>query len=173
MCAARTARRTRGSYAAAECDALRSRSQQAEAPPDELKSKPATRPAVFGEPWDASWLWFLISESKPRRAQSEVVCKSISVDTARSAIAGASETLLAELCISKERSGRPRPRFAAADPICLANCYTLATPGLQANCDRGTIKRRTSSHDEAAQRRAKTLGPPGLGARLPPATTLP
>ena len=74
---------------------------------EEPKSKPATRPGVFGEPWDGPWLWFAISESKPRRAQSEVVCKSISVDTARPAIAGASETLLAELCISKERSASP------------------------------------------------------------------
>ena len=32
---------------------------------DEAKSKPATRAGVFGEPWDASWLWFAISESKP------------------------------------------------------------------------------------------------------------
>ena len=76
-------------------------------PESETQGKPATRPGVFEEPWDASWLWFAISESKPRRAQSEVVCKSVSVDTARSAIAGASETLLAELCISKERSASP------------------------------------------------------------------
>ena len=76
-------------------------------PESKAQSKPETRACVFEEPWNASWLWFAISESKPRRAQSEVVCKSISVDTARSAIAGASETLLAELCISKERSARP------------------------------------------------------------------
>ena len=76
-------------------------------PESETQSKPATRPGVFGEPWDASWVWFAISESKPQAHTQQVVCKSISVDTARSAIAGASETLLAELCISKERSASP------------------------------------------------------------------
>ena len=33
-------------------------------PESETQGKPATRPGVFEEPWDASWLWFLISDGQ-------------------------------------------------------------------------------------------------------------
>ena len=34
-------------------------------PESKAQSKPETRARVFEEPWNASWLWFAISESKP------------------------------------------------------------------------------------------------------------
>ena len=33
---------------------------------EELQSKPETRPGVFGEPWDASWLWFAHLAEEPK-----------------------------------------------------------------------------------------------------------
>ena len=41
----------------------------------EDERKPATRPGVFGEPWDASWLWFATSGVKAQAHHSQVVCK--------------------------------------------------------------------------------------------------
>ncbi len=86
-------------------DALPSSETQASAP-DQPKSKPATRPGVFGEPWDVILVWFatpvkgrhksyLDSKGKAKRIQS-------------SAIAGASESLLAKLCLGTGRSASLR-----------------------------------------------------------------
>ena len=51
------------------------RQEPADSAPDQPKSKPATRPGVFGEPWDASWPRFATSGVKAQAHHSQVVCK--------------------------------------------------------------------------------------------------
>ena len=77
-------------------------------PESETKSKPATRPGVFGEAWDASWLCLQHLTGNDLLPKATRACKGKGKRRIQqSAIAGASETLLAELCISKERSASP------------------------------------------------------------------
>ena len=77
-------------------------------PSREAKSKPETRPGVFGEPWDASWLWFATFDGKGEPwlgPQVRCNCKWIQLDCAS---LGDLDLLLVELYLGTGRSASPR-----------------------------------------------------------------
>ncbi len=85
-----------------------SRTAVAEAVPEsETQSKPATRPGVFEEPWDASFFRFAISDTKSEpwlMPQVRCNCKWIQLGCAS---LGDLDLLLVELYLATNRSASP------------------------------------------------------------------
>ena len=170
MCESRAARSGRGSYAAAECDALRSQVQRARPRPAEKQANDASRRLrrALGH--------FLPRFTTQQNREPLAVANLDAI-----ARGGYSSCVLVSVIwsccwqsfISEQADPQARDN-ASQQRIPFGLLTAIGEHALlQANCDRGTAKRRTSSHDEAAQRRAPPFTPISTRARLPPAAPEP